>query len=63
MFLEVSSNLINVTNIVRVYNTEGGVTIIEMKNSESLRILDSDKSKYKQIIKKIESNWNVLHIE
>ena len=60
MFLEVENNLIKVTDIIRIHTTENGVTIIEIKDSVPLKILDSDKSKYSKIVEKIQSNWTVV---
>ena len=63
MFLEIENNLIKIVDITRIRTTESGVTIIEIKNSESLRILDSDKKKYKKIVEKIQSEWTVIKID
>lgn len=60
MFLEIENNLIKVTDIIRIHTTESGVTIVEIKDSEPLKILDSDKSKYNKIVEKIRSNWTVI---
>lgn len=60
MFLEVENNLIKITDIVRIQATENGVTIIEIKDSEPLRILDSDKAKYNKIVEKLKQNWTII---
>ena len=63
MFLEIKNNLIKIVDIFRIRTTESGVTILEIKDSEPLRILDSDKKKYKKIIEKIQSEWTVIKID
>ena len=62
MFLEVDNNLIQISDILRVYTNDIGVTIILIRGIDPIRILDSDRSKYKKIVEAIKDKGTVVQI-
>ena len=61
MFLEIEDNIIKIQNIVRVSRV-GHDTVIIIKDSEPVKFLDTNGDKYKKIIDKLDSCYDVITV-